>query len=195
MHAVEFLDKLKCLNKCEELSRLQPEKGFQEFFSSKEEDNKEALRRKMEAARQLNPIGSGKIEFRTLSVAYRPQLGNALRNLSFNVHPGEKIGIVGRTGSGKSTLLLAFLRIVEPRLGTIFVDGKDYTKFDLSSLRANVTVILQDHFLFAGTVRAVYHILCRTLTHLTSTLTRLSKMHLTFVEFGKYYKVNRVYKL
>lgn len=51
MHAVEFLDKLKCLNKCEELSRLQPEKGFQEFFSSKEEDNKEALRRKMEAAR------------------------------------------------------------------------------------------------------------------------------------------------
>lgn len=139
----------------------------------------------------MNPIERGQIEFRNLSVAYRPELGDALRNLSFNVCPGEKVGVVGRTGSGKSTLLLALLRIVEPRHGTVVVDGLDYTKFDLSSLRANVTVILQEHFLFAGTVRAVRPILCRMLTLLTSTLIRPSRMHLIFVVCGNGCKENR----
>jgi ABC-type multidrug transport system fused ATPase/permease subunit len=119
-------------------------------------------------------------------------LGDALRNLSFSVRAGEKVGIVGRTGSGKSTLLLALLRILEPRTGTIFIDGLDYTGFDLSSLRANVTVILQEHFLFAGTVRAVNLTSCRTSTLLTSTLMRQSQIHLIYAEFGKDCDENRV---
>jgi ATP-binding cassette, subfamily C (CFTR/MRP), member 1 len=65
------------------------------------------------------------------------------------------VGIVGRTGSGKSTLLLALLRIVELRTGTITIDGLDCAEMGLSALRSNISVILQDHFLFAGTVRDV----------------------------------------
>lgn len=50
-HVVEFLDKLKCLSKCEELSKLQPEKGFKELISGMEEDDEDVFRRKMDAAR------------------------------------------------------------------------------------------------------------------------------------------------
>ena len=54
---------------------------------------------------------------------YRPDLPFALRNLSFRVRPGEKVGIVGRTGAGKSTVFSSLLRILDPCEGTILLDG------------------------------------------------------------------------
>jgi ATP-binding cassette subfamily C (CFTR/MRP) protein 10 len=78
-----------------------------------------------------------------------------LRELSFRVAPGEKIGVVGRTGSGKSSLFLTLLRIIQPHKGSITIDGTDCAHLNLASLRANFNFILQEHFLFAGTVRTV----------------------------------------
>ena len=69
------------------------------------------------------------------------------------IHPGEKVGIVGRTGSGKSSMMLGLLRILEAAGGRIIIDGKDISKLSLEELRSNINIILQDHFMFTGTVK------------------------------------------
>ena len=61
--------------------------------------------------------------------------------------------MVGRTGSGKSTLLMSVLRILEPSRGTIDLDGTDIKSISLDNLRSSMSIILQDHYLFAGSVR------------------------------------------
>ena len=96
---------------------------------------------------------TGKIEFRNFSVKYRPDTKIVLKNLTFTINSGEKIGIVGRTGSGKSTLCLCLFRILEPTLGQIFIDDIDITKIGLSLLREIITVIPQDPTLIEGTLR------------------------------------------
>ena len=96
---------------------------------------------------------TGKIEFCNFSVKYRPDTKIILKNLTFVINPGEKIGVVGRTGSGKSTLALCLFRILEPTFGKILIDGVDITKIGLSLLREIITVIPQDPTLIEGTLR------------------------------------------
>ncbi|ORY04586.1 metal resistance protein YCF1 [Basidiobolus meristosporus CBS 931.73] len=95
----------------------------------------------------------GQIEFRDLALRYRAGLDLVLKGISFTVNPHEKIGIVGRTGAGKSSLTLSLFRLVEPASGSIIIDGVDITKIGLYDLRSRLTIIPQDPFLFAGTVR------------------------------------------
>lgn len=64
-----------------------------------------------------------------------------LHGLNFEIKPGEKVGILGRTGSGKSTLALSFFRFVEPSEGRILIDGVDVTKIGLTDLRSKLTII------------------------------------------------------
>ena len=64
-----------------------------------------------------------------------------LHHLSFEIHPGEKVGVLGRTGSGKSTLALSFFRFVEPVEGRILIDGLDISKIGLTDLRSKLTII------------------------------------------------------
>ena len=94
-----------------------------------------------------------KIEFKNFSVKYRPDTKIVLKNLTFTINSGEKIGVVGRTGSGKSTLCLCLFRILEPTFGKIFIDDVDITKIGLSLLREIITVIPQDPTLIEGTLR------------------------------------------
>jgi len=96
---------------------------------------------------------TGKIEFCNYSVKYRPDTNIILKNLTFVINSGEKIGIVGRTGSGKSTLCLCLFRILEPTFGKILIDDVDITKIGLSLLREIITVIPQDPTLIEGTLR------------------------------------------
>ncbi|KAF9015690.1 P-loop containing nucleoside triphosphate hydrolase protein [Cyathus striatus] len=100
------------------------------------------------------PSSSGEITIENLYVRYAPHLQPVLRNLSLNILPGEKIGIVGRTGSGKSTLALSLLRMVEPMSGRIIVDGIDISTIGLEDLRQKITIISQDVSLFSGTIRS-----------------------------------------
>lgn len=95
----------------------------------------------------------GEIEFDNYCLRYKPDSENVLRNLSMVIHPGEKVGIVGRTGSGKSSMMLGLLRILEAAGGRIIIDGKDISKLSLEELRSNINIILQDHFMFTGTVK------------------------------------------
>jgi ABC-type multidrug transport system fused ATPase/permease subunit len=135
-----FYIQLKCLTKCEELIRVQPEEGYKQLVS---EWNEKTAYEKATVARTLSPFTRGEIEFKGVSVSYRPELGDVLRGVSFKVKAGEKVGVVGRTGSGKSTLFLALLRIVSPRAGVVLVDGVDCSLVGLTSLRASVNFILQ----------------------------------------------------
>ena len=77
----------------------------------------------------------GGIEFKNINLRYRPNTPLALKDLSFKVEPGHKVGVVGRTGAGKSTLCMALTRIVELESGSISVDGQDIRKLDMKALR------------------------------------------------------------
>ncbi|KAA0201410.1 hypothetical protein HAZT_HAZT009513, partial [Hyalella azteca] len=95
---------------------------------------------------------SGEIEFRNVSLRYDEHLPLVLRNVSFNIASGEKIGIVGRTGAGKSSLISCLFRLTEPT-GEIIIDGVDIGKLGLHTLRKNISIIPQDPVLFNGPLR------------------------------------------
>ncbi len=84
---------------------------------------------------------SGRVEFENVYLKYRPTTEVVLKDLSFEVKPGEKIGIVGRTGAGKSTICLSLHRIMEIAQGYISVDGIDIRELELHQLRKRITVI------------------------------------------------------
>ena len=95
----------------------------------------------------------GQVTFEEVSLRYRPGLPLALKGLSFAVAPGERCGIVGRTGAGKSTISVALFRLVEMESGRVVIDGYDTSTMGLSDLRSRLSIIPQDPFLFAGTLR------------------------------------------
>ncbi|KAJ7259774.1 ABC protein [Mycena rebaudengoi] len=94
----------------------------------------------------------GVIDFKNVTMSYRPGLPNVLHGISMSIKAGEKVGVVGRTGAGKSSLTLCLLRIVEYS-GSIVVDDVDIAKIGLTDLRSNIAIIPQEPTLFSGTVR------------------------------------------
>lgn len=74
---------------------------------------------------------TGKVEFKQVVLKYRPNTEEVLRNLSFVVPGGNKIGVVGRTGAGKSTICISLPRLVELTKGSIEIDGVDIAQLDL----------------------------------------------------------------
>ena len=98
-------------------------------------------------------ISDGKINFSNYSVKYRPNTPMVLKNLTFEINPKEKIGVVGRTGSGKSTLCLCLFRLLEAQSGNISIDDIDISSIGLEMLRKNLTIIPQEPTLIEGTLR------------------------------------------
>lgn len=96
----------------------------------------------------------GRIEVNDLSLRYAPNLPKIIKNVSFTVDPGSKVGIVGRTGAGKSTIITALFRFLDPETGNIKIDNVDITSIDLQRLRRSITIIPQDPTLFTGTLKS-----------------------------------------
>ncbi|CAK7266544.1 hypothetical protein SEPCBS57363_002143 [Sporothrix epigloea] len=96
----------------------------------------------------------GHIQVENLSVSYGPDLSPVLKELNFEVQPGERIGVVGRTGAGKSTLAAVFFRLLEAQEGSIRIDNVDISTLQLHQLRSRLAIIPQDPFLFSGTLRS-----------------------------------------
>ncbi|MFW5972823.1 MAG: ABC transporter ATP-binding protein, partial [Bacteroidota bacterium] len=101
----------------------------------------------------------GRIEFQNVWFTYDFPLEKntepnwILRDVSFSVEPGQKIAIVGATGAGKSTIINLLLRFYEIQKGRILIDGIDIQQMRLQDLRRNIGLVLQDVFLFSGSVR------------------------------------------
>ncbi len=93
----------------------------------------------------------GNVEFKNVDFSYEEGV-KILNDMSFDVKKGETIAIVGPTGAGKTTIINLLTRFYDIQKGEILIDGKDIREFTLSSLRQNVGVMLQDTFIFSGTV-------------------------------------------
>jgi ATP-binding cassette subfamily C protein LapB len=96
---------------------------------------------------------TGEVEFRNVSFAYPGQGNEVLRNISFSVRPGERVGIVGPIGSGKSSILKLLLGMYQAKEGQILIGGADIRQLDPDDLRKHIGAVPQDVILFAGTVR------------------------------------------
>jgi ATP-binding cassette, subfamily B, bacterial HlyB/CyaB len=106
-----------------------------------------------QATRSALPAMKGRIEFDQVHFRYRPDGSEVLRSVSLEIGAGEVIGIVGRSGSGKSTLTRLLQRLFVPERGRVLVDGMDLALADVSSLRRQIGVVLQDNMLFARSIR------------------------------------------
>ena len=95
----------------------------------------------------------GDIEFKNVWFAYEPDEW-ILKDLSFKIRAGETAAFVGATGAGKTTILSLLCRNYDIQKGQILVDGKDITEYTISSLRRRIGQMLQDVFLFSGTIRS-----------------------------------------
>ena len=98
-------------------------------------------------------IEEGNIEFKNVSFSYDGKQ-DVLKNISFNVNKGETIAFVGSTGSGKSSIINLFLRFYEFERGKIFIDGVDIKDYSTKELRDKIGLVLQDPFLYHGTVES-----------------------------------------
>ena len=98
-------------------------------------------------------ISNGDIEFKNVSFSYDGKR-DVLKNISFSVKNGESIAFVGATGSGKSSIMNLFLRFYDFDRGQIFIDGVDIKDYSASQLRSSTGLVLQDPFLYHGTVES-----------------------------------------
>ncbi|MCB8822998.1 peptidase domain-containing ABC transporter [Microvirga rosea] len=103
--------------------------------------------------RGLCPPLQGQIQFDEVSFGYQPDRPPALNDVSFTIDAGSIVGIVGRSGSGKTTITRLIQRLYSVQKGLIRIDGYDIRELDLAHLRKSVGVVLQDNFLFRGTIR------------------------------------------
>lgn len=117
----------------------------QELMGLKEENN---LEKRPQILDQL----TGNISFKNVSFSYDNK-SNVINNISFDVSKGSVIALVGSSGSGKSTIAGLVSAFLNPSLGTVLIDGVDLSKVNLNSYRNQLGVVLQDDFLYEGTIR------------------------------------------
>jgi ATP-binding cassette, subfamily B, multidrug efflux pump len=112
----------------------------------------------MDSEEQLNENGTlkadkllGRVEFKDVRFSYKPETP-VLRGVSFNLEAGKTLAVVGSTGAGKTSLISILNRTYEIEGGRILVDGHDLKEYDIYSLRGRIGIVLQDVFLFSGTI-------------------------------------------
>ncbi|MDD4028948.1 MAG: ABC transporter ATP-binding protein [Caldisericia bacterium] len=98
------------------------------------------------------PIFKGKIEFKNVVFRYSEEK-DILKNVSFTIEPSQRIALVGPTGAGKSTIMNILLRLFDIESGAVYIDGKELRSLPLQELRSNMSIVLQDVFIFKGSVR------------------------------------------
>tara|TARA_Y100000022_G_scaffold200608_1_gene216786 strand:- start:457 stop:2676 length:2220 start_codon:yes stop_codon:yes gene_type:complete len=109
------------------------------------------------SASNLSPISrsslDGEIEFKNVSFKFEGSKQPTINNISFKIPAGQKVALVGKMGSGKSTMSKLIAGMIEPTSGAILIDGIDVRQIDPADVRKNIGVMLQDSWLFSGTIR------------------------------------------
>src|SRR6478672_7394944 len=100
-----------------------------------------------------NTVIKGDIEFRNVTYTYEDTNITALQDISFSIHKGETLAILGKTGSGKSTILSLLTRMYDIKEGAILIDGKPICEVNLFDLRDSIGIVPQDAFLFSDSIR------------------------------------------
>jgi ATP-binding cassette subfamily B protein len=95
---------------------------------------------------------NGDIEFKNVSFAYEKDGNKVLRDISFKVKAGERIGVIGSTGSGKSSLINLIPRLYDTTSGEVLIDGTNVKKLQMKSLRSQISVVTQSPILFSGSI-------------------------------------------
>lgn len=103
--------------------------------------------------RLSRPKMSGSVELRDVSYSFPGSNNPIIKNLSLKIEAGEKVAIVGRMGSGKSTVSRLISGLIVPSEGAVLIDGVDIRQIDKSDLRRNLGIMLQDTWLFSGTIK------------------------------------------
>ncbi|MBF0093668.1 MAG: peptidase domain-containing ABC transporter [Alphaproteobacteria bacterium] len=101
----------------------------------------------------IRPVFSGRVQFDGVSFRYPGSASTALDHVSLDIPAGAVVGVVGRSGSGKSTLTRLIQRLYQAQEGVVRLDGTDVREIDLVHLRRSIGVVLQENFLFRGTIR------------------------------------------
>jgi ATP-binding cassette subfamily B multidrug efflux pump len=117
-----------------------------EFLDAEEQSTEPAL------AERAGPVSRGRVEFEHVSFSYDPD-HPLIADLSLVAEPGRTVAIVGPTGAGKTTLVNLIMRFYELDAGRITLDGQDIASMPRSQLRSNIGMVLQDTWLFGGTIR------------------------------------------
>jgi ATP-binding cassette subfamily C protein LapB len=99
------------------------------------------------------PVLNGRIEFKNVDFRYPGAPEPTIRDLSFTIEPGQKVAILGKMGSGKSTIARLLAGLYEPDSGSIMIDGVDIRQIDPADLRRNVGFMLQETWLFSGSIK------------------------------------------
>jgi ATP-binding cassette subfamily B protein len=114
-------------------------------------DNNDSLQPPESGYNKSAVVEEGKIEFNNVWFAYTDE-NWVLRNVSFKINPGETVALVGHTGSGKTSIISLLNRLYEIQKGSILIDGNTVSSFEPEALRSKIGVVLQDVFLFAGSI-------------------------------------------
>lgn len=101
---------------------------------------------------RMPPI-QGRVTFENVTFRYHEEGNNVLQNIDLDIPPHHTVALVGRSGSGKTTLINLLLRLYQPTEGSILIDGVNIKHVSPASLRQQIGVVLQDNFLFSGTIR------------------------------------------
>lgn len=120
--------------------------------SDKKDDEKRNCPSDTTELKYRHLVTSGQIEFKKVSIKYDKNRPLALREISFCIKPGEKVGVIGRTGAGKSSLIATILRLYSFD-GIIELDGQNNRHMNLAQLRSSISIIPQDPVLFSGSLR------------------------------------------
>lgn len=160
MNSVSTVEKsFVAFDRCKYYLDLTPESGFMMLRGQLQKITKgyPMSQIKQQEDNLLNTNDSwpteGRIVFKNVGARYNSNARWVLRSLNFDIRPGEKIGLIGRTGAGKSSLIMMLFRFFEETEGEIEIDGINIDKVDVKYLRRNLTYISQDSYFFEGTVR------------------------------------------
>ena len=96
---------------------------------------------------------NGTVEFMNVTFGYNPEERMVLHDISFKAEPGEVVALVGPTGAGKTSIINLLMRFYDPIEGSILIDGYDIRDIKLSSMRSKVSMVLQDSFIFSGSIK------------------------------------------